>query len=119
LKYITLITHGAMLTPERAQSLWDAGATPSARLSREHDAARGIRRKILALIRHRRRDRQHPVPRLKHNLDQMFPLPTRARLASEHIEILAREKPRHHLQQKCATIDQVDCAYQRLNLNKR
>ena len=25
LKYVTLITHGGMLTPERAQSLWNAG----------------------------------------------------------------------------------------------
>src|SRR6478735_11526148 len=25
LKYVTLITHGAMLTPDRARSLWDAG----------------------------------------------------------------------------------------------
>ncbi|HEX3868142.1 MAG TPA: radical SAM protein, partial [Gemmatimonadaceae bacterium] len=25
LRYVTLITHGAMLTAERAQSLWDAG----------------------------------------------------------------------------------------------
>ena len=45
-KYTTLITHGAMLTLERARSLWDAGVGqfsisldyPDAR----HDAARGI-----------------------------------------------------------------------------
>ena len=45
-KYTTLITHGAMLTLERARSLWDAGVGqfsisldyPDAR----HDVARGI-----------------------------------------------------------------------------
>jgi MoaA/NifB/PqqE/SkfB family radical SAM enzyme len=46
LKYISMITHGAMLTPERAKSLWDAGVNqfnisldfPDER----HDEARGI-----------------------------------------------------------------------------
>ena len=45
-KYTTLLTHGAMLTPARARSLWDAGVSqfnisldyPDAR----HDTARGI-----------------------------------------------------------------------------
>jgi MoaA/NifB/PqqE/SkfB family radical SAM enzyme len=46
LKYITLITHGAMLTPERAQSLWDAGINQFSisldYLDERHDRARGI-----------------------------------------------------------------------------
>src|SRR5437764_4137493 len=46
LKYITLITHGAMLTPERAQSLWDAGVNQFNisldYLDERHDRARGI-----------------------------------------------------------------------------
>jgi MoaA/NifB/PqqE/SkfB family radical SAM enzyme len=46
LKYITLITHGAMLTPERARSLWDAGVNQFNisldYLDERHDAARGI-----------------------------------------------------------------------------
>src|SRR3954469_6253610 len=46
LKYITLITHGAMLTPERASSLWDAGVNQFNisldYLDERHDAARGI-----------------------------------------------------------------------------
>ena len=45
-KYITLITHGAMLTPERAQSLWDAGVNQFSisldYLDERHDSARGI-----------------------------------------------------------------------------
>ena len=45
LKYVTLITHGAMLTPERAQSLWDAGINQFNisldYLDERHDAARG------------------------------------------------------------------------------
>ena len=46
LKYITLITHGGMLTPERGRSLWDAGINQFNisldYLDGRHDAARGI-----------------------------------------------------------------------------
>ncbi len=46
LKYITLITHGAMLTPDRALSLWDAGVNQFNisldYLDERHDQARGI-----------------------------------------------------------------------------
>jgi MoaA/NifB/PqqE/SkfB family radical SAM enzyme len=45
-KYMTLITHGGMLTPERAQSLWDAGINQFNIsldfLDKRHDEARGI-----------------------------------------------------------------------------
>src|SRR5687767_9156274 len=45
-KYMTLITHGGMLTPERARSLWDAGINQFNIsldfLDERHDAARGI-----------------------------------------------------------------------------
>lgn len=46
LKYMTLITHGGMLTLERARSLWDAGINQFNIsldfLDQRHDAARGI-----------------------------------------------------------------------------
>jgi MoaA/NifB/PqqE/SkfB family radical SAM enzyme len=46
LKYITVITHGAMLTAERARSLWDAGVNQFNisldYLDERHDRARGI-----------------------------------------------------------------------------
>src|SRR5690348_14324663 len=46
LKYITLITHGAMLSPERAASLWSAGVNQFNisldYLDERHDQARGI-----------------------------------------------------------------------------
>jgi MoaA/NifB/PqqE/SkfB family radical SAM enzyme len=46
LKYIVLITHGAMLTPERALSLWKAGVNQFNisldYLDERHDRARGI-----------------------------------------------------------------------------
>lgn len=46
LKYVTLITHGAMLTPERGRSLWDAGVNQFNisldYLDERHDRARGI-----------------------------------------------------------------------------
>ncbi len=45
-KYMTMITHGGMLTPERAQSLWDAGINQFNIsldfLDERHDEARGI-----------------------------------------------------------------------------
>jgi MoaA/NifB/PqqE/SkfB family radical SAM enzyme len=57
LKYITLITHGAMLSPERAASLWAAGVNQLNisldYLDERHDRARGIpglAAKILANI---------------------------------------------------------------------
>jgi len=56
-KYITLITHGAMLSPERARSLWDAGINQFSisldYLDERHDQARGIpglSRKILDAV---------------------------------------------------------------------
>jgi MoaA/NifB/PqqE/SkfB family radical SAM enzyme len=46
LKYVMLLTHGGMLTPERAQSLWDAGVNQFNisldYLDERHDDARGI-----------------------------------------------------------------------------
>ena len=46
LKYVTLITHGGMLSAERAKSLWDAGVNQFNisidYLDARHDAARGI-----------------------------------------------------------------------------
>ncbi|MDE3151266.1 MAG: radical SAM protein [Gemmatimonadota bacterium] len=46
LKYVALITHGAMLTPERGRSLWDAGVhqfnISLDYLDERHDRARGI-----------------------------------------------------------------------------
>src|SRR4029079_6815929 len=56
-QYSTIITHGAMLTPERAKSLWDAGIhqfnISLDYLDERHDRARGIpglTAKILANI---------------------------------------------------------------------
>jgi MoaA/NifB/PqqE/SkfB family radical SAM enzyme len=57
LKYVTLITHGAMLSAERARSLWDAGVNQFSisldYLDERHDRARGIpglAAKILAVV---------------------------------------------------------------------
>ena len=89
-KYVTLITHGAMLSPERAKSLWKAGINQFNisldYLDERHDVARGIpglSRKIL-----------NTVPRMRElgmngirfntvikrdNLDQLMPIVMRAR----------------------------------------
>ncbi|HEY9227215.1 MAG TPA: radical SAM protein [Gemmatimonadaceae bacterium] len=92
LKYVTLITHGAMLTPDRAQSLWDAGINQFNisldYLDERHDAARGIpglTAKILAAIpaiRARGVDNIRFNTVIKNdNLDQILPI---ARYAAEH-----------------------------------
>ncbi len=89
-KYVTLITHGAMLSPERAKSLWKAGINQFNisldYLDERHDLARGIpglSNKIL-----------NTVPRMRElgmngirfntvikrdNLDQLMPIVMRAR----------------------------------------
>ncbi len=90
LKYVALITHGAMLTPERARALWDAGVHqfnisldyPDER----HDRARGIpglSARIFAVIpamRARGIDNIRFNTVIKNdNVDQILPLVHRAR----------------------------------------
>ena len=88
-KYITLITHGAMLSAERAQSLWDAGINQFNisldYLDERHDQARGIPglvAKIFAAIpemRTRGIDNIRFNTVIKNdNLDQILPLVRRA-----------------------------------------
>jgi MoaA/NifB/PqqE/SkfB family radical SAM enzyme len=85
LKYVTLITHGAMLSPERAQSLWDAGVhqfnISLDYLDARHDQARGIpglSARILAAIpamRARGIDNVRFNTVIKNdNLDQILPI---------------------------------------------
>jgi MoaA/NifB/PqqE/SkfB family radical SAM enzyme len=89
LKYVTLITHGAMLTPDRARSLWDAGVNQFNisldYLDERHDAARGIPglgAKIFAAIpgmRARGVDNIRFNTVIKNdNLDQIVPIVRRA-----------------------------------------
>jgi MoaA/NifB/PqqE/SkfB family radical SAM enzyme len=63
LKYITLLTHGGMLTPERARSLWAAGVSQFNisldYVDGRHDTERGIpglTQKIFATVSAMRRD---------------------------------------------------------------
>lgn len=92
LKYVTLITHGAMLTPDRARSLWDAGINQFNisldYLDVRHDTARGIPglcAKILDAIpsiRERGVDNIRFNTVIKNdNLDQILPI---VRYAAEH-----------------------------------
>lgn len=92
LKYVTLITHGAMLSGERARSLWDAGVNQFNisldYLDERHDAARGIpglSAKILATIpaiRDRGVDNIRFNTVIKNdNLDQILPI---VHYAAEH-----------------------------------
>jgi MoaA/NifB/PqqE/SkfB family radical SAM enzyme len=89
LKYITLITHGAMLTRERARSLWDAGVNQFNisldYLDERHDQQRGIpglSERILRVVPAMREDgidgiRFNTVIK-NDNLDQLMPIVQRA-----------------------------------------
>jgi len=89
LKYITLITHGAMLTPERARALWDAGVNQFNisldYLDERHDRARGfpgLTRKLFATVPKLRAlgiDNVRFNTVIKNdNLDQILPIVHRA-----------------------------------------
>ncbi|GAC1653096.1 MAG: hypothetical protein NVS4B3_15860 [Gemmatimonadaceae bacterium] len=92
-KYITLITHGAMLSADRARSLWDAGINQFNisldYLDERHDRARGIPGLAEKILR--------TVPRMlaagvdnirfntvirRDNLDQLMPIVRRAQALS-------------------------------------
>jgi MoaA/NifB/PqqE/SkfB family radical SAM enzyme len=89
LKYVTLITHGGMLSPARARSLWDAGINQFNisldYLDGRHDTARGIpglTAKILANVEVMRSNgidsiRFNTVIK-DDNLDQLMPIVDRA-----------------------------------------
>src|SRR5438270_10638978 len=90
LKYITLITHGAMLTPERASSLWDAGVNQFNisldYLDERHDRARGIPGLSGKIMRTIPRMREIGITGIRFNtvikrdnLDQLLPIVRRAR----------------------------------------
>ena len=90
LKYVTLITHGGMLTADRAESLWNAGVhqfnISLDYLDERHDLARGIPglgAKIMAAIpamRARGIDNIRFNTVIKNdNLDQIVPIVLRAR----------------------------------------
>jgi MoaA/NifB/PqqE/SkfB family radical SAM enzyme len=89
LKYVTVLTHGGMLTVDRAVSLWDAGVNQFSisldYLDGRHDTARGIRgltAKILATVEAMRARgidsiRFNTVIKAD-NLDQLLPIAERA-----------------------------------------
>ena len=88
-KYISMITHGAMLTPERAQSLWDAGINQFNisldYLDGRHDVARGIPglteklMRVVPALRERGIDNVRFNTVIKDdNLDQILPIVERA-----------------------------------------
>ena len=89
LKYVTLITHGGMLTPERAQSLWDAGIhqfnISLDYLDGRHDTARGIPGLTDKIFRTVEAMRTRGIDNVRFNtvikddnLDQILPLVERA-----------------------------------------
>ena len=90
LKYVMLITHGAMLTPERARALWAAGVNQFNisldYLDGRHDAARGIPGLTAKLFATLSRLREIGIDNVRFNtvirndnLDQIMPIVQRAR----------------------------------------
>jgi MoaA/NifB/PqqE/SkfB family radical SAM enzyme len=89
LKYVTLITHGAMLTPERATSLWDAGVNQFNisldYLDERHDVARGIPGLTARIMGNVPKLRERGIDNVRFNtvikddnLDQIVPIVRRA-----------------------------------------
>ena len=89
LKYVTVITHGAMLTPERAWSLWEAGINQFNisldYLDERHDRARGIPGLVDRIFRTVPAMRARGIDSIRFNavikddnLDQLMPLVHRA-----------------------------------------
>ena len=89
LKYTTLITHGGMLSPERGQSLWDAGVhqfnISLDYLDGRHDVARGIPGLTAKIMRTVPALRERGIDNVRFNtvikddnLDQIFPIVERA-----------------------------------------
>src|SRR5438552_2314304 len=90
LKYMTLITHGGMLSPERALSLWKAGINQFNIsldfLDERHDRARGIPGLSGKIMRTIPRMREIGITGIRFNtvikrdnLDQLLPIVRRAR----------------------------------------
>ena len=88
-KYISMITHGGMLTPERARSLWDAGINQLNisldYLDGRHDVARGIPGLTDKIMRNVPAIRAKGVDNVRFNtvikddnLDQILPIVDRA-----------------------------------------
>jgi MoaA/NifB/PqqE/SkfB family radical SAM enzyme len=89
LKYTTLITHGGMLTPERAASLWAAGIhqfnISLDYLDGRHDVARGIPGLTERIMHHIEGMRARGIDNIRFNtvikddnLDQLLPIVERA-----------------------------------------
>jgi len=89
-KYMTLLTHGGMLSPERARSLWKAGINQFNIsldfLDDRHDQARGIPGLSAKIMRTIPRMREIGITGIRFNtvikrdnLDQLMPIVRRAR----------------------------------------
>src|SRR5204862_2929523 len=90
IKYMTLLTHGGMLSPERARSLWKAGINQFNisldYLDARHDDARGIPGLSDKIMRTVPRMREIGITGIRFNtvikrdnLDQLLPIVRRAR----------------------------------------
>jgi MoaA/NifB/PqqE/SkfB family radical SAM enzyme len=89
-KYMTLLTHGGMLTPERARSIWKAGINQFNisldYLDERHDHARGIPGLTAKIMKTIPRMREIGISGIRFNtvikrdnLDQLLPIVARAR----------------------------------------
>lgn len=85
LKYLSIVTHGGMLSPERARSLWDAGLNQISisldYLDERHDAERKIPGLSAKILRNVPAMRERGIDNIrfntvikKTNLDQILPI---------------------------------------------
>ncbi|MEJ7810845.1 MAG: radical SAM protein [Gemmatimonadaceae bacterium] len=90
LKYLSVVTHGGMLTPERGKSLWDAGLNQISisldYLDERHDEARRVPGLTAKIFRTIPRLRELGVDNIRFNtvikdgnLDQILPIARRAK----------------------------------------
>src|SRR5918912_990294 len=90
LKYLSVVTHGGMLTPERAKSLWDAGLNQFSisldYLDERHDRERRIPGLTAKIFRTVPRMRELGIDNIRFNtvikrsnLDQLVPIAQLAR----------------------------------------
>ncbi len=123
-KYITIITHGGMLTPERAAALWHAGINQFNisldYLDERHDAARGIPGLTAKIFRNVPGMRERGIDNIRFNtvikddnFDQLMPIVHRARALGCGVNFSVytdfKNGNREHLvrEQQLAELDEV------------
>jgi MoaA/NifB/PqqE/SkfB family radical SAM enzyme len=134
LKYVTLITHGGMLSPERGKALWDAGVNQFNisldYLDGRHDAARGIPGLTAKIFNTVSAMRTSGIDSIRFNtvikddnLDQLMPIVERAAALGCGVNFSvytdAKNGNREHLVTDDHRVDLEDAVRQLLEFKRR